>query len=131
MKVDRVISEYDKMEELSLPYRSEFGLVISELNGHCIKCDRKLTALKSRINEYTQCVELHMTGICEHCKLVVECVPYRFYSDGRTMQMDDRLGWQEVDGDSGHSSNKLYLINWILGIVAVIVLGIVVLIKVF
>lgn len=110
---------YADAEPLPLPYKAEFGFVLQEAHGFCPVCGEELEHMKGKINEYGQCIEVRMMGLCHKCKLLIECHPMRHYSDGRFMMRHEEHGWVELY--SRHPSvSKTMLVG--LGTIVILVI---------
>jgi len=86
--------QYLKAPPISLPYKSESGLVIEELTVQCKNCGQPAQHLRGHIVEHPNCTEIRFAGICHPCKLITS-THMRQYNNGRMIANTDN-GWVEV-----------------------------------
>ena len=101
-----------------MPYKTEFGFTITDVRGECCNCGKDLTYMRGSLKEFKNCLEIRSLGICEDCKLVVECMPIRHYEDGHYLYKN-KTGWHE--GVVVHSGNKFSKVKWFI-LVGIIIL---------
>jgi len=107
------ITDYLNLDEFQLPYTTKWGLELQKINGNCPRCDAALSDLKGSLIEFSSCVEVKATGICHKCKLIVGCLPFRCYKDGRLMFYKKENGW--IEQVPSHHGTWIF---WILTLVA-------------
>jgi len=125
MDTDKIRESYAAIGPLELPYKTKFGFTLGDVHGFCPSCDKELDNLRGKLNEYQHCIEVRLFGLCNDCKLIVECTPIRHYSDGRFMMRHEKFGWGEVK--SGSHSGTLLKVGLVVATIVAIVTALIVL----
>lgn len=92
------MSQYTAEEYLNLscdemPYTTNFGLTICEIDIHCPECNSSTENNKYTFNDFNNSTDLISVGICKKCNLIVTGKKMRFYQDGRFSWLDED-GWK-------------------------------------
>jgi hypothetical protein len=77
------LQEYIEMKSDPIPYTTNFGMEIDEIEILCPECESKTTNNKYKFCDFTNSTDLISVGLCEKCDLVVTSKKMRFYEDGR------------------------------------------------
>jgi hypothetical protein len=87
--------EYIKMKSDKLPYTTDWGLILREVEIRCPTCNELTEDQKYRFNEFVNSLDIVGVGICKKCKQIVTAKPLRTYRDGRVMSINDNGEWVE------------------------------------
>ena len=91
------VQEYFDLPEIHLPWHGEtMDVTLSELNGHCAKCDGSLDGVKGRIYELGECVEINFAGICQCCRVVTTC-RMRWYPKQHRVMFPKNGNWISLE----------------------------------
>lgn len=88
------LQQYQLAKPISLPHKTNHGIIIEQITGFCVKCNNPVEKIKGHIIEHQTCTEFKMAGACHHCKMLTS-FQMRYYSDGRVMAyIKDE--WQDI-----------------------------------
>lgn len=94
--------EYLELKSEQLPYTTQWGFTIDDIDGECSICNSKLSNLKVLINEYKNFCVIRSVGVCENCNVVISCRPAKisskneFYCLANNMWLPLRLRFMKV-----------------------------------
>jgi len=97
--------QYVEAPIINIPYQSESGIMIEELNGKCKKCKKTVENLRGYITEHPNCTEIRFAGVCHPCKLI-NSFHLRHYNDGRITTNTD-CGWFDIKPESNWYSRLM------------------------
>lgn len=79
--------EYFGLKSDNVPYTTKFGFTLEEIGGDCPICESELTGMKITANEYEGFCVFRSVGICENCKVVITCSPFKVTENGKCFEL--------------------------------------------
>jgi len=87
------VEEYKNMESDEIPYTTNWDFTLTNIEVECPDCQAPLEDVKYKLNEFENCLDVKVVGVCHPCKAVVTGKPLRIYRDGRFMWKNDDGQW--------------------------------------